>query len=241
MRPTVIILILFWQIDTFAQIEYFNHNDCDRFTIRSWDKDKVGPFKNLKNKHKLTLSNYYNFDDSLTDPILLRNLKSNIVINDLIILNSCFEANCECYGKKRLDTINHVFSAKLDSKKIKILGSFRPSKNVESIIVLVQTVKYSTDCYDCKELNSYLLNFDNTYKIISSAFLGKFDEINEGLSYSRNRSTKISIRKNIITTINENCIYPTDIDFHLLPKSEFTTKTKDKICIKENGNIEKVK
>jgi len=239
MRHLVFILILFWQIDTFAQIEYFNHNDCDRFTIRSWDKEKVESIKNLKNKHKLTLSNYYNFNESLTDPVLLRNLKSNIVINDLIIFNSCFVANCECYGKKRLDTINQVFSAKLDSTKIKILGSFRPSKNIKSIIVLVQTAKYSTDCYDCKELNSYLLNFDNAHKIISSAFLGKFEEINDGLSFS-SRNTIIFIKKNILTTINEECLYPIDIAFHL-PKSDFTTKTTDKICITENGSIEKVK
>lgn len=239
MRLIVIILILFWQIDTFAQIEYFNHNDCDKFTIRSWDKDKVGPFKNLKNKHKLTLSKYYNFTDSITDPILLINLKSNIVINDLIILNYCFEANCECYGKKRLDTINKVFAAKLDSTKIKIAGSFRTSKNIESIIVLVQTSNYSTDCYDCKELNSYLLNFDNTYNLISSAFLGKFDETNDGLSfYSIN--TTISIKKNILTTIYEECLFPTDIAFRL-PKSDFTTNTTDKIFINENGSIEKFK
>jgi len=233
--------MLFWQIDTFAQIEYFNHNDCDKFTIRSWDKEKIEPYKALNIKHKLTLSKYYNFADSHTDPKLIRNLKSNIMINDLVtVLNYCFEDNCECYGKKRLDTINKVFAAKLDSAKFSILGYFKPSPNVVSIIVLVQTTKYSSDdCYDCKELNSYLLNFDNTYKIKSTAFLGKFDEINDGLSYSSS-NTIISIKKNILTTINEECLYPTDIAFHFA-KSDFTTNTTDKICINENGSIEKVK
>jgi hypothetical protein len=228
-------------MSAFSQIEYFNHNACDKYTIRKWDKATTDSLRIPKLIHKFSTSKFYNFSDSLNDLAITNSIKSNVLITDLLIFNKCFEKNCDCFATNRLDTINIVFSNKLQIEKIKLLCSFNPFPNIISIIVLIQTSRYSIDCHDCKELNVYLINFDNAYNIISTAFIGEFSEINDGLSYSRTDS-KITIRRNMIISNRELYLFPTDIAIHFhLSKSHFTTYNKYKIRINDYGRIEKIK
>jgi hypothetical protein len=233
MRYLIIFFILFYCSDISSQIEFYNHNDCDRYTNRQWNSENIKLLDPPLINKTVRLKEYYNFTDLVNDSIVKQNIRSNILINDLIVLSDCFEKDCLC-NFENLDTIFYVFSNK--PAKQKILGYFRPSANITSFILLVQYPQDSTDSYEDKEMDSYLINLDSSYKAISTAHIGKFKKLNDGLSQSEINST-IKIKNNRIILKEETITFPLDIGFNL-KKSGCSQNRTYEIVIKDNGRIE---
>jgi hypothetical protein len=67
MKYLLLLGVLFLPFNTFSQIEYFNHNKCDSFTIRQWDKSIYQSLNIPKSNNAFTVSNLFGFNDSLKD------------------------------------------------------------------------------------------------------------------------------------------------------------------------------
>jgi hypothetical protein len=237
MRKLTIYILLFWFSDAFSQIEYFNHNDCDKYTIREWNIGTIDSLNIPSIPKRFSISNQYNFSDSLKNLTIIKRIKSNILINGLILFNQCFEKNCSCEFNKKLDTLHNVMSS--ISLRLKIIGFFKPFPNVYSLIIVSQLPRDTTEYWESKEMSSYLVNFDSTHKVISTSSIGHFRKINDGFSYSEVNS-EIKIKNNIVKMNVASMSYPTDMIIHF-SNSKFREKHRHKIRILKSAQIEIIK
>jgi len=140
--------------------------------------------------------------------------------------------------------------------RILILGYFKPKSYLYSLIIQIQYPINNEDCYYYQDeegltrhvedlqydnnnlhLMVYVLNFDNTYKLISTGLLGEFIKDNTGLS-KLEIVPAFSIKKNRIIVKEKTTQYPTDIVLHN-SKSNPIEKKIYKISINKKGQIEK--
>ncbi len=220
-------------MDSFSQIEFYNHSNCDRFTIRIWDSILIQSLKISKVKSDFVISKFFDFSDSVSDLTIIKNVKSNIQINNLITFHDCFVNNCSCDFNDRLDTIFKAFIT--NPGKIKLLGYFKPYPDLYCLVLLIQFPKNTQDYIEYKSLDSYILNFDSNFKLISTAHIGNFEISNPGLGYSKSDS-KISIRNNVIIAVNSEYIL-TD----MVGVPSYKANKISKVIIKENGQIKEFK
>jgi hypothetical protein len=260
MKFLLIIVLLLLFSKTYSQIanhsigDYYNINSCDRYTILNWDLSKPEDLNIRKISGKISLIPFINFKDTLNDTILIKNIKSNIFINGVLsYFPDCFENDCSCHYN--LTNVIKVYSNNM--MIIKILGYFNPNPSVLSLIVLLRepenllsneiedeagSVSYDSSYYsgeDYTNLQAYLFNFDISFRLISTCFIGELLISDDGLSEAEIYSLFI-IRKNSLIVKEDAILYPKDIAFKL-KKKDFKIKYKYKITLNNKGQIDSVK
>jgi hypothetical protein len=253
MKIKIILLLLFLSNAIYSQIQFYNHSVCDKYTIRLWDKHKLDSLKIPEIKSNFSINTNFDLKDTISDQNILKNIKSNILINKLhFYFKACFENNCSCALN-----LEHAYQAWINKPmRIICLGYFKPNPDIYSLIIQIQYPNNDTSSYyyqdeesmtkymevlkydnNNKYLIAYVLNFDNSYKLISTGILGEFMKNNDGLSYLEIVPT-FSIKKNTIIVKEKTIHYPTDLVMNN-SKSNCTKINTYKIRINNKGQIEK--
>jgi hypothetical protein len=123
--------------------------------------------------------------------------------------------------------------------RFKLIGFFKPFPNVYSLILISQLPKDTTEYWESKEMNSYLINLDSTYNVVSTSSIGRFRKIHDGFSYGEVNSD-IKVKNNFVKMKVATMSYPTDMNIHF-SNSKFREKYRHKIKILKSAQIEIIK
>jgi hypothetical protein len=164
---------------------------------------------------------------------------SNILINEVFFAFGEYFDNelCNCYLKYRLDTIQKIYSN--TPRILKFCGKYKIREGINSYFVTsteIQAIQDSSEIFNINgfDIKLFLINVDSNYKVISTACIGYYTDLNDGLCNSFSDS-EVIIDKDIIITKTKGY---SDHDFVCNGKRVRTDEsTENKIKILSNGQI----
>ena len=100
-------------------------------------------------------------------------------------------------------------------------------------LFFVSKLKPDTDCLESISYRMYLLNYNKSCNLVSSALIAKYDRINSGLSFTGN-DTEMIFKKNTIKSKIIHDAHPIDLKVKFEYKKEII---KYLILMDENGKL----